>query len=295
MSETGDASNRERSSFSSKRAVAVHIENPDLPLDRASVSYHRSLAESVQPVEANCAYTVAHTLPGLRVIRFDRHLKRLFESARRLGYTPDFSEDSVRHIIGNTLERHGGERCKFRITLLREGGLVIALEPYAGLPPEIRSRGIDCALAPHSSRGDPDTKTTSWMTARGTLSSRDVYEVLLCDRNGYVLEGSSSNVFFVTGDSRSPVLRTAEEGILKGITRSIILELVEPETPVERSALHETDLATVREGFICSSTRGVVPIRRIDDRSYTAPGALTSRISTLYNEWVEENAQPLLP
>ena len=288
----------DKTSTAENSAVAIHIEPVDVSLDRATVSRHKSLGESVQSVETDCAYTVAHTLAGRRVVRFERHLKRLFESARHLGYEPGIGDVSIRRLLCDALERYGWERSRFRITLLREGGLIIAIEPYSGVPLELRSRGVDCALAPHAARDAPDTKTTSWMAARSSLSHRRVYEVLLCDEGGFVLEGSSSNVFFVAGESQTPVLRTAEKGILKGVTRAIVLELAETKArdiDVQRAPVHISELEHTGEAFICSSTRGVVPIRRIDDRIYTAPGACTSRISQLYDEWVEAHAEPLLP
>lgn len=303
MSLTDRTGEGESSSFAENPVAVVHIENPDLPLEETQVRRYSSLGESIQQVESNCAYTVAHTLPGRRVIRFDRHLKRLFESAEGLGYEAGVDATSVRRLLSEVLDHYGGaERSKFRITLLRDGGILIAVEPYAGLPEELRVHGIDCALVPNSARGRPDTKTTSWMDTRRSLTDRtrrsltdrNVYEVLLSDDNGYVLEGSSSNVFFVAGKAHEPCLRTAEEGILKGVTRAIVLELVEPEMQVQRSAVHYTELESIQEAFICSSTRGIVPIRRIDDIHYPAPGAWTSRISTLYDEWVEHNSEPLL-
>mgnify|MGYP006427329045 CR=1 FL=1 len=282
------------SSAADRRAVVVHIHDLESPFGSASVSYHSSLAESIQPVETDCAYTVAHTLPGKRVIRFDRHLQRLFDSAQHLGYEPEADEFSIRSLLSSALDRYGDQRSRFRITLPRDRGLIIAIEPYKGVPEELRAHGIECALAPHSARGDPDTKTTSWMAARSSLTDRNVYEVLLCDEQNYVLEGSSSSVFFVSGDESAPVLHTAESGILKGVTRAIILELGDPEFRVIRSPVHRTELDQMKEAFICSSTRGVVPIRRINGTMYPVPGTCTSRISRLYDDWVEAHAQPLL-
>ncbi|MFP4644387.1 MAG: aminotransferase class IV [Spirochaetales bacterium] len=282
------------SSQADQAAVVIHIHNLEAPFRAASVSFHRSLADSILPAESGCAYTVAHTLPDRRVIRFERHLQRLFESARQLGYEPEVDASSIRRLLSEALERYGYQRSRFRITLPRDGGLIVAIEPYHGVPQALRTHGIECALVPHSARGNPATKTTSWIAARSGLTDQRVYEVLLCDEHDYVLEGSSSSVFFVSGEDQSPVLRTAGSGILKGVTRAIILEIVEPDFRVIPSAVHRTELDRMKEAFICSSTRGVVPIRRIGDIAYPAPGASTDRISRRYDDWVEAHAQPLL-
>ncbi|MBV0932437.1 D-amino acid aminotransferase [Marinobacterium weihaiense] len=82
-------------------------------------------------------------------------------------------------------------------------------------------------------------------------------------RDGVLSEGTSSNLFVV----RDGVIHTPRlsAGILGGTTRALILELAtDAGIPCQETDLRPEALATADEVWISSSTRGVVPVTRID-------------------------------
>jgi len=98
--------------------------------------------------------------------------------------------------------------------------------------------------------------------ASQTAKDNQATEALLI-RNGYVLEGASSNVFIV----KNNVLQTPPLGkfILGGVIRDIVLELAKQnhiqtqETSITQEALFDAD-----EVWVTSSTREIMPIIDID-------------------------------
>ena len=98
--------------------------------------------------------------------------------------------------------------------------------------------------------------------ASQTAKDNQATEALLI-RNGYVLEGASSNVFTV----KDNVIQTPPLGefILGGVIRDIVLELAKQnhlqiqETSITKEALFNAD-----EVWITSSTREIMPIIDID-------------------------------
>ena len=59
-----------------------------------------------------------------------------------------------------------------------------------------------------------------------------------------------------------------ESGLLPGITREFIFELgAEEGIPVRERVLHDDDLFGADEAFLTSTTRELVPIVRIDDKT----------------------------
>jgi branched-chain amino acid aminotransferase len=96
-----------------------------------------------------------------------------------------------------------------------------------------------------------------------------------------VLEGTTSNFFFVKGDT----LITAGDGILTGITRSVILDLVKGRFDVEIRDIDRSELDAMDEAFVTASNKEVVPVVRVDDRivSDGKPGKKTREIMRLFN------------
>jgi D-alanine transaminase len=84
-------------------------------------------------------------------------------------------------------------------------------------------------------------------------------------RDGYALEGTSSNVFIVkNGVIYTPPL--SEEN-LSGITRDMVLKLAKNnEIPLEEKQITSSELFTADEVWISSSTRGIYPIIKLDGK-----------------------------
>jgi branched-chain amino acid aminotransferase len=126
--------------------------------------------------------------------------------------------------------------------------------------------------------------STSYLNAVYALQlagKTDAVETIYVDRNNRVLEGTTSNFFFVKGDK----LVTAGDGILPGITRSVILDLVKGRFDVEIRDIDRSELDAMDEAFVTASNKEVVPVVRVDDRivSDGKPGEITLEIMGLFN------------
>ncbi len=269
---------------------------PGTGVNTESQSDCRSLKESVSEEPPDCAYIVTHTLPGRSTIRLQRHIQRLCESARRLEYRIVWSPGEIRSAVRYCLNALELDTARFRVTALRDGRMRISVEPYHGLPEALLLRGVECRTERESARADPSTKSTRWMLQRASMHADDVYEILLCDPAGHILEGSSSNFFAVNkgaGDQQSAIVRTAGTGVLEGVARGIVLEVCTKVAALSFEPVHLDELEQVTEAFMTSATRGVVPIRRIDGQTFHAPGPITAEISRRYGRWIDENSEPL--
>lgn len=105
-------------------------------------------------------------------------------------------------------------------------------------------------------------------------------------KNGYVTEGSASNVFAVVNG----VLMTAPktEAILAGITRDIVLQLANTHhIAVSESPISLAQLKTASEIWVTSSTREIVPIVELDGQPVAngKAGAVWQHINTLYQQY----------
>jgi len=118
-------------------------------------------------------------------------------------------------------------------------------------------------------------------------------ESLVLDREGQVVEGSTSNIFLV---KQGRLITPPEEaGILLGITRDKLLGLAaEWGVPVELRSFPPQELYTADEAFITSSIREVAPVVSADGQAIGTgrPGQLTLRFLQGFRAVANAGAEP---
>lgn len=111
----------------------------------------------------------------------------------------------------------------------------------------------------------------------------DAVEALWVDEEGFVREGLSCNVFAWLDDTLVTPPLTGR--ILPGITRQVILDLAGKQGAhaLERK-IQVDEILQAQEVFICSTTRELIPVVRIDQTAVagSAPGARTLSLLDAY-------------
>jgi D-alanine transaminase len=130
--------------------------------------------------------------------------------------------------------------------------------------------GISVITVPDNRWERVDIKTVGLLPnclAKEAAKAAGAREAWFVDRDGFVTEGGSSNAWIVSA-AGVLITRPAEFGILRGITRTVTLEVAARLnlTVEERPFTREEAYAAV-EAFATSATLGVMPITRIDGRA----------------------------
>jgi D-alanine transaminase len=155
------------------------------------------------------------------------------------------------------------------------------------------AEGIAVVTMPDNRWARVDIKSISLLPnvlAKQAARERGAKEAWLVDREGRVTEGSSSNAWIVTGGGRV-VTRPAETGILRGITRAVLIEALERQgLALEERAFTVADAYEAREAFITGASQIVMPVIRIDGRliGNGRPGPLATALRRdfhKYSEW----------
>lgn len=120
---------------------------------------------------------------------------------------------------------------------------------------------------------DPRVKNYHWGDFTSGLfeaKDRGFETTMLLDHAGNVTEGPGFNVFAAFGNR----LVTPDRGVLHGITRKTVLELAAARgLAVETRPLPLEALWQADEVFLSSSGGGVIPVAKIDDRSFSNAAA----------------------
>jgi len=221
---------------------------------------------------------------GQRVMGLARHLDRL----------PGVDTLLFRRTL-NQLSRHFiPEEVRVRIVLTFSNELYVSIEPLILPPKKYYSNGIKTKTT-SIQRHDPRVKGTSFIREsrdeRAKLVSQGIYELLLT-KNDRILEGMTSNFYYVMRGT----LHTAKRNILFGVTRNTVLYLAKRvKIPVRYTSLSTSQIGTINEAFITSSSRGVLPIVKINESKVGRgkPGPLTRRLMKDYNTYVESKSEPI--
>lgn len=249
-------------------------------------------------------YEVLRTIRR-RPLFWGDHVERLRRSAALLHIHLDFTDDALRGELDATLARVAEGESYLRVIITRGTGSisldpatagsptrVIIAQPLALPPRDLLEQGCALAVVPtgRCDEGglDPRAKTGNRLLAvlaAARAHQVGAYEALHVDPLGRVLEGATSTFFLVRdGALLTPPLAV---GILEGITRRKILELARDlGLDVQETSIHLGELAAAQEAFITSSTRGIVPVRRVDDRVFGPPGPVTRRLMAAYDALV---------
>jgi len=127
--------------------------------------------------------------------------------------------------------------------------------------------------------------------ARAEADAVGADEALLCNTDGYVVEGASSNLFWVEGDTVcTPPL---ESGILAGVTREVTLELCRKlGFPWEEKGISADALGKVGGVFLTLSSLGIVAVDKLDGVSLDGSSLVSSLRAEYDRVLLEETGQP---
>jgi D-alanine transaminase len=245
---------------------------------------------------------------GGRLIDQRRHIARLERSLSELRIAMPMSVAALGVVLREVVRRN---RVRWGIVYLQITRGVARRDhafPPAGTAPSVvvTARNMDFAAAeklaeagvsvisvPENRWARVDIKSVSLLPnvlAKQAAREQGAREAWFVDGAGRVTEGSSSNAWIVTRDGKV-VTRHADHAILRGITRSVVLDVLKAHgLTLEERPFTLDEAHGAREAFITSASQIVLPVVRIDGRPVGngAPGLVASALRRDYHDHVEK-------
>ena len=232
---------------------------------------------------------------------FDRHMRRLRNSAGMLALAIPLSDAQIDARFRDTVRAAGlgdapDREAYIRILVTRGIGeltydpaatpvpsIVVIVKPNVDPSREVFERGVKVSLVGvvrnHPGTVNPLIKSNSLLNnalAMQEALRHGAFEGVMRNYKGELAECTQSNLFIVKhGVALTPPI---DAGLLPGITREFLFEVgVEVGIPVREAVLKDADLLDADESFLTSTTREVVPIVQVDDRTIGSgrPGPVT--------------------
>jgi branched-chain amino acid aminotransferase len=237
------------------------------------------------------------------------HLERLFRSAERInlntGHTVDSLSAEIYRIykisdIGDAYMRIVVTRGEGRINLdpsqtALKPNIVVFVQRLPVIDQAIYKNGIRLITAsvfrnPKKSL-DPNIKSGNYLNnimALGEAKAKKADDAILVNREGYVMEGTTWNIYAV----QNGVIITPPDDadILQGITRKTLKKICTQNgiSWVEKH-LKSDELLNSDEVFTTGSVKEVVPVYSIDGKQIkTCPGPVTQKLHDLYKQYVDQ-------
>ena len=230
---------------------------------------------------ADGVYEVCEVKRGY-IVDMRRHLDRLGRSLGELAIVWPMGREALQHVLREVVRRNRVRNGMVYLQVTR--GVARRDHPFPGpgvrpamvvtasrIDPEAGMRmadaGISVVTVPDNRWDRVDIKTIGLLPnvlARQQAKDAGAQEAWFVDAEGIVLEGSATNAWIVTRDGVL-VTRQAESGILRGITRTTLLDVAAKQgVRVEERGFTVEEAMKAREAFVTSATKTVMPVVEIN-------------------------------
>jgi D-alanine transaminase len=251
-------------------------------------------------------YEVCEVSGGLLVDE-PMHMRRLQRSLGELKIAMPMSLAALRVVLRETVRRN---RVRDGIVYLQVNRGVARRDhafPPAGTSPSVvvtarsmsavaaektAAEGIAVVTVPENRWERVDIKSVSLLPnvlAKQAAKEQGAKEAWFVGKDGYVTEGSSSNAWIISRDGKV-ITRPAEHGILRGVTRSVLLNVLKAQgLELDERPFTVEEAYAAREAFVTSASQSVMPVVRIDGRPVGngAPGLLAAALREDFHRYSE--------
>jgi D-alanine transaminase len=242
---------------------------------------------------------------GGRIVDLSKHMERLQRSLRELRIDMPMSPQVLEIVIHETVRRNrvnygiiylqitrGVARRDhaFPVNPVKPAVVVTAKNLCYAKNQATAARGIGVITVPENRWPRVDIKSVALLPnvlAKQQAREQGAYEAWFVDTDGFVTEGSSSNAWIIT-KSGAVVTRSAESGILAGITRKVLLDVIASlQMKFEERPFTPEEAYGAAEAFVTASSQIVMPVVTIDGKAIGngVPGPLALKLREQFHEF----------
>ena len=212
---------------------------------------------------------------------YDGHINRLFNSLKLINITFHLSKQQLKIIIKNLFKLNRVNFGSIYIQVSR--GIADRNHSYFDLnsKPVLTMivskkknnisndiKGVKAITMVDNRWSRPDIKTTQLLPnvlAKTYANKKNAYEGIFIDHEGYVTEGSSSNIWIINKNNEI-LTREIDGKILSGITRNTISQFAKNNNfKMLEKKFTKDEMLNSREVFLTSASSFVTPIIEIDN------------------------------
>lgn len=230
---------------------------------------------------ADGVYEVCEVARGF-IVDMTRHLDRLERSLRELKLAWPVRRAVLEQVMAEIVRRNRVRNGKVYVQVTRGVAPRDHVFPKAGTPSSLvvsakaadpaagerrAEKGIAVVTVPENRWERVDIKTVGLLPnvlARQSAKEQGAEEAWFVDPDGMVTEGAATNAWIVSKEGKI-VTRPADHGILRGVTRTTVLDVAAKlGLGVEERGFTVAEAKEAREAFITAATTLVMPVVTLD-------------------------------
>lgn len=217
------------------------------------------------------------------IVDMTRHLDRLERSLRELQIRMPMDRAAMVLVIKQTIRRNRVYNGMFYLQITRGvakrdhffppetvcPSFVVTAKSMNRDAGEARAeKGIAVITVPENRWDRVDIKSVGLLPnvlAKQLAKERGAVEAVFVDTDGTIKEGAATNFWIVTKEG-TLVTRPADHGILRGVTRTTVMDIAAKHgLKVEERPFSVDEAKEAREAFITAATTLVMPVIQLDD------------------------------
>jgi len=210
-----------------------------------------------------------------KIFLFNEHWQRIKKGAKFLGLNLPFNSEELKQIIQRLIQINKLSEASIRVVF--SGGktinslkfnpqkptVFIFFDKLHKFPSNCYQKGVRLKTY-NFKREHPEIKITNYFEAVRLINRfpyKNFHDILYYWGNK-ILEASTANFFLI----KKGELFTPLKDVYLGTTRNLVLKLAKRYLPTREQNIYLSDLKKAEEAFITSTSRGIMPVTKIDNQ-----------------------------
>ncbi|NFG39899.1 aminotransferase class IV [Clostridium botulinum] len=215
-------------------------------------------------VPGKVIYEVLRIIHG-KPLFLENHLLRMENSFKLINIDQCLDNFKIRNDIENLVRENEKLEGNIKLTYnVNEKVMRIFFINHSYPNEEMYKNGVKTILY-FGERENPNAKIVNLNFREKVnikIKENNAYEAILVDRNGYITEGSKSNIFMV---KENVLLTSPIKTVLPGVTRGEIIDIaIENGIKVEEVSYKYSDIEKLDGMFISGTSPKILPINQVD-------------------------------
>lgn len=226
-------------------------------------------------------YEVLRVINGVPLFLED-HLERFHKSAEIVQKKLHFSDTEIKTFLNVLIENNGVNNGNILISVKSKLKAFFIAHNYPTTKDYIE--GVKCGVL-SAERQNPNAKvfqSSVRQQANDLIASNNFYEVLLLNKNGWITEGSRSNVFFIKGNN---IITPIAKNVLLGVTRQKTIKCAnELGFEMVEYDVNFNDLTNFDAVFLTGTSPKILPVVNVGSLNFDSTNTVLRSLISSFEE-----------
>ena len=239
-------------------------------------------------MEDKIIYEVLRVING-KPIFLENHLRRMKNSFELINEEFTLSYEEISMKINNLIKTENKSEGNIKITYeVYEKILKIFFIEHSYPSSEMYENGVKTILY-FGERENPNAKIVNENfreKVNNEIKDKNAYEAILVDKNGYITEGSKSNIFMIKDNE---LLTSPVKAVLPGVTRGEIIKIAEKlGIKIKEVEYKYSDIDKLDGMFISGTSPKVLPIKSVNNINLDPNNSIIRKLMKEYDNEINK-------